>query len=164
MQSCSDYVARAKALLGDPRMSDREFGERLGGYSQTAIASGKHGKMSDPMALRLAELLGIQAGELLMVARLEREKDPAVKAALIAWAGNVFRLMPSRAAQVESVRGGIRQAQRRNSYFPSLSSPRAAARAAHRPGWRQVSPYRSAVRFMAPSDTPAARAACVGHA
>lgn len=110
MKTCSDYVAEAKAALGDARMSDRELGERLGGYSQTAIASGKHGKMSDPMALKLSEILGIEAGELLMVARLEREKDPAVRAALEAWAGNVFSLLPKMAAPAEIVRGGRRVA------------------------------------------------------
>ena len=110
MKTCSDYVAEAKARLGNPRMSDREFGEHLEGYSQTAIASGKHGKMSDPMAVRVAALLGIPAGELLMVARLEREKDPAIRAALTEWAGNVFSLMPTKAARSEIVRGGVRAA------------------------------------------------------
>lgn len=163
MKTCSDYIQAAKTAMGNPAMSDRELGERMGGYSQSMIATAKGGRMSDPLAMRIAELIGADPGELLMVARLERENDPAVKAALIAWAGNVFRLMPSSAAH-EVVRGGIRQGQRQNPYFPSLSSPRAAALAAHRPGCRQVSPYRSAVRFIAPRLTPAARAACVGHA
>jgi len=107
MKHCTDYVSEAKRALGAERMSDRELGERLG-YSQQTIAGAKHGNMSDPLALRLAELLGIQAGELLMVARLEREKDPAIRAALVEWAGNVFSLMPTKAAPSELVRGGVR--------------------------------------------------------
>lgn len=110
MKTCSDYVADAKAAMGNPKMSDRELGERLGGYAQTSVANGKHGNMSDPMALRLAEVIGVPPGEVLMVARLEREKDPAVKAALVEWAGNVFSLLPKMVAPVELVRDGRRVA------------------------------------------------------
>lgn len=118
MKTCSDYVADAKAAMGNPRMSDREFGERLGGYAQTTIANGKHGNMSDPIALKIAEVIGVAPGELLMVARLEREKDPRVKAALVEWAGNVFSLLPQMVAP-ELVRDGRRvaAAMRQNRYF-----------------------------------------------
>jgi len=107
MRTCSDYIAATKAALGDAAMSDRQLGVALGGYSQQTIAAAKHGKLSDPLALKLAEVTGLPAGELLMVARLEREKDPAVRAALTEWAGNVFALLPKMAAP-ELVRGGRR--------------------------------------------------------
>lgn len=110
MRQCADYIAEAKASLGNPKMSDRELGEKLGGYSQPMIGTAKGGNMSDPMALKLAAVIGRPAGELLMVARLERERDPATRAALIEWAGNVFSLMPQKAAPIELVRGGVRVA------------------------------------------------------
>lgn len=110
MKTCSDYTNDAKRRLGNDRMSDRELGELLG-YSQQMIASGKHGAMSDPLALKLAAVIDRPAGELLMVARLEREKDPAIRAALLEWAGNVFSLMPEKAAPIELVRGGVRVAR-----------------------------------------------------
>jgi len=110
MRTCSDYIAATKAALGDPAMSDRALGVSLGGYSQQTIAAAKHGKLSDPLALKLAEVIKLPAGELLMVARLEREKDPAVRAALVEWAGNVFSLLPMTAAPTELVRGGRRVA------------------------------------------------------
>lgn len=110
MHTCADYITTAKAALGDAKMSDRELGVRLGGYSQQTVAAGKTGKMSDPMALKIAEVIGAVPGEVLMVARLEREKDPAVKAALTEWAGNVFSLLPKMAAPAEIVRGGRRVA------------------------------------------------------
>jgi transcriptional regulator with XRE-family HTH domain len=81
----ADYVRRGKAKLGDPYMSDREFAEQLG-YSTSAVSNARYGNMSDLMALKVAEVLGIEAGELLQVARAEREKDPAVKRALLDWA------------------------------------------------------------------------------
>lgn len=107
MKSAAQYIAEAKAKLGDPRMSDRELGEHLGGLSQPYIAGAKSGKLTDPLALKLAAVLGVAAGELLMVARLEREKDPEVKAALTAWAKNVFAAMaPSAAHERGAVAGG----------------------------------------------------------
>ncbi len=98
MKSCSEYIAQAKAALGNPAMGDRELGELLGGYSQQTVNKAKSGAMSDPMAMRIAAVLGIAAGEVIMVARLEREKDVAVREALTEWAGNVFALMPSKGA------------------------------------------------------------------
>ena len=108
MQTCEGYVRLAKAQLGNPGMSDRELGELLGGVLSPIISNARYGKMSDPLAMRLAALIGADPGEVLMVARLEREKDPAVRAALESWAGNVFSLMPTKAAPSELVRGGVR--------------------------------------------------------
>jgi hypothetical protein len=82
----ADYVLRAKARLGDRHMSDGEFGLHLGGFARTTVSNARYGNMSDHMALKVAEVLGIEAGELLHVARAEREKDPAVKRALVEWA------------------------------------------------------------------------------
>jgi hypothetical protein len=81
----ADYVLRAKASLGDRHMSDAEFGLHLGGFARTSVSNARYGNMSDHMALKVAEVLGIEAGELLHVARAEREKDPAVKRALLNW-------------------------------------------------------------------------------
>lgn len=89
MNHCADYIAAAKAALGDPGMSDEQLGQRLG-YTQQIVNRAKRGTMSDPMALRLAELLGIEAGEMLLVARAERERDPAVSAALLAYVGKIL--------------------------------------------------------------------------
>ncbi|MEK8027226.1 hypothetical protein [Pseudaquabacterium rugosum] len=108
MQTCSDYIAAAKAAMSEGRMSDRELGERLG-YSQQAIAAAKHGNMSDPLALLLADVLKIDAGQVLMAARLEREKDPAVRAALEAWSRKVTALLPVIAAPADLLRGGKRE-------------------------------------------------------
>lgn len=91
-------------------MSDRELGALLGGLTSGAISNARYGRMTDPVAMLIAEAAGIPAGEVLMVARLEREKDPAVRAALEAWAGNVFSLLPKMAAPAEIVRGGRRVA------------------------------------------------------
>ena len=108
MRDLESYVKQAKALLGNAAMSDRQLGELIGGVASSKISDARYGNMSDPLALKLAGVLGIPAGELLMVARLEREKDPAIRAALVEWAGNVFSLMPTKAAPVDLVRGGVR--------------------------------------------------------
>lgn len=86
-------------------MSDRELGELLGGYSQTMIATAKAGRMSDPLALRVAEVVGAHPGEVLLVARAERERDGAVKAALIDYASKTLAALPSNTARTE--RGGM---------------------------------------------------------
>ena len=93
MRSAQQYIATAKEKLGDPKMSDRELGERLGGFSQTFLSQAKRGKMTDPLAMRIAAACDVPAGEVLMVARLEREKDPAVRAALEEWAGKISGLL-----------------------------------------------------------------------
>lgn len=100
MKTAAHYIAEAKEKLGNRWMSDRELGEKLGGLSQPYIAGAKSGKMSDPLAMKLADVLHIEAGELLMVARVEREKDPAVRAALARYAGKVLASVPSKAAHV----------------------------------------------------------------
>lgn len=105
MKRCSDYMAAAKTKLGDESMSDRELGERIG-KSQQAIAGCKHGSMSDPLALQIAAVIGVDPGEVLMVARLEREKTPEVRAAIQAWLGKAFALMPSQTSPQPERRGG----------------------------------------------------------
>lgn len=116
MKTPEDYVRAAKVALGDAAMSDRELGAQLGGLTSGAVSNARYGRMTDPVAMLIAKAAGIPAGEVLMVARLEREKDPAVKAALMEWAGNVFSLMPMKTAPIELVRGGVRVAgtMRRN--------------------------------------------------
>jgi hypothetical protein len=101
----SHYLAKARAVLGNPSMSERELGELLGGYSQSMIAKAKAGNMSDPLALRIAEVIGADPGEVLTVARAEREKDPRVKAALLVYASKTLAALPSITAQAE--RGGM---------------------------------------------------------
>jgi hypothetical protein len=98
IKTCAGYVAAAKVALGDRRMSDRELGERLGGYAQPTIATAKGGHMSDPIALAIAKITGDDAGEVLMVARAERERDVNVKAALLRYMGKALRSVPSRTA------------------------------------------------------------------
>ena len=96
MKNCADYIADGKAALGNPKMSDRELGERVGrGWANSTVNMAKKGRMTDPFAIELAQVIGIEPGEVLMVARLEREKDPVVKAALMSWAGKVFGLLPN---------------------------------------------------------------------
>jgi transcriptional regulator with XRE-family HTH domain len=83
------YVQAAKRRLGNARMTDRELGERFG-LSTGSISNARYGKASDPVCLKLAAVLGIDAGEILMVARAEREPDDAVRAALKAYVGKVL--------------------------------------------------------------------------
>jgi hypothetical protein len=90
---CRDYIAATKSLLGNPRMSDKALGELLG-YAQSIVARAKNGYMTDPMAMKIAKIIGVDAGEVLMVARLERERDPEVKEALVNWASKTFGLLP----------------------------------------------------------------------
>lgn len=103
----SDYLDAAKEALGNPRMSDRELGERLGGFSQPSIGKARMGNMSDPLALAVAAVLPeVEPGELVWVARMEREKDQAVRSALQAYMGKVMAAMPSMAA-APSALGGV---------------------------------------------------------
>jgi hypothetical protein len=95
MRTCADFIAQAKKALGNERMSDRELGERIGGYKQQTIASGKHGNMSDNLAKVVAMVAGVQPGEVIMAAKLEREKDPEIKAALADWLGKISGLLPT---------------------------------------------------------------------
>ena len=97
MKSCAWYIAEAKRVLGDPRMSDRELGERLG-YIQSNIARAKAGYMTDPVAIAVAEATGTDPGEVLLVARAEREKDSATRAHLLAYAKKALASVPSKVA------------------------------------------------------------------
>jgi hypothetical protein len=106
MKTCAQYIAEAKKLLGDPKMSDRVLGESLGGYTQPTIHKAKTGNMPDSIAIKVAHICGVPAGEVLMVARLEREKDPEVKAHLEAWAGKIFGLLPQEGAALPALVAG----------------------------------------------------------
>lgn len=109
----TDYVHRAKEVLGNVSMSDRELGEHLGGFGFSSISNARYGNMSDPVALRIAQVLHIDAGEVLMVARLEREKDEDVKAALTAWASKTLASMSKNKAQSPDLAMGDMAARRR---------------------------------------------------
>lgn len=98
MEKPADYVRRAKEKLGNGAMSDREFGQRLGGFASSTISSARYGNMSDAIAILIAQVLGIDAGEVLMVARIEREKDEQVRAALSSWASKTLAAMSLAAA------------------------------------------------------------------
>jgi hypothetical protein len=92
----SEFVLRGKAKLGNPHMSDREFGKRLpGGYAQTTVSNARYGNCSDRMAVVLAELLDIEPGLVLWVARAEREKDPDVRKHLESWGAKVGKVLGS---------------------------------------------------------------------
>ncbi|MFN3812145.1 MAG: hypothetical protein ACK4S6_16190 [Roseateles asaccharophilus] len=104
----ADYVRMAKEALGNADMTDRQLGELLGGIAQPVISQGRYGKMSDPLALRLAEVIpDIDAGEVLMVARLAREKDETVKAALTAWAVKTLAAMPKKTGAPDALGGMV---------------------------------------------------------
>jgi hypothetical protein len=90
VKTAAQYIADAKIKLGDPRMSDRELGERLatyheGGFIQSNISRAKTGVMTDTLAVALAKVLDEEPGLLLWVARMERERDPKVRAYLERW-------------------------------------------------------------------------------
>jgi hypothetical protein len=103
MKTCLQYILEAKTCLGKAKMSDRELGELLGGYSQPTVHGAKTGNMPDSIAIKLARVIGVPAGEVLMVARLEREKDPEVKAELADWAGKIFGLLPVDEVRPEAI-------------------------------------------------------------
>jgi len=110
VKTAPQYVAEAKAALGDARMSDRELGERLGGYLQNNIAKAKCGYMPDTIAIAIAKAIGAPPGEVLLVARAEREKNPDVRAFLLDWAKEAFRVLPeTRLAPDVVVRGGVKE-------------------------------------------------------
>jgi hypothetical protein len=97
-----DYIERVRRVLGGESLTDAELGDRLGGYSQPMIGKAKAGIVSDPLAMAIAEALNkhgdkIDAGEILLVARAQREKDPRVKDALLAYAKKVLASVPSKA-------------------------------------------------------------------
>lgn len=90
----AEYIRAAKLYFGDELMSDRELGERLN-YSQQTIAKSKHGEMSDPVAMKIAALLALPAGQVLWAARTERERNPTVRKYLEEWALTVEKAMAS---------------------------------------------------------------------
>ena len=100
MKSCARYIAESKAKLGDPRMSDRVLGEHLGGYIQQNIARAKGGYMTDPIAIAVAAVTGDDPGEVLLVARAERERDTTIRAHLMAYAKKALASVPSKAAAI----------------------------------------------------------------
>jgi hypothetical protein len=93
------YVAAAKKKLGgqyELRVSDNALSKALE-CSEAMIAKAKAGNMSDPLAIKLATFIGEDPGEVLLIARAEREKDQVVKEHLLRYAGKALRLVPSRA-------------------------------------------------------------------
>lgn len=110
MKSCAAYVAEAKAAFGDPRMSDRELGDRLIAFSQSSVSNARAGYMPDTLAVAIAKAIGIPPGEVLIVARAEREKNADVKGFLLDWATEAFRVLPPARLAPETVtRGGVKE-------------------------------------------------------
>ena len=100
IKTCADYIADAKAKAGDPKMPETKLSQVFAGgkYSQSVINRAKRGQMNDPFAYDLAQFLGIEPGEVLMVARAARERDPVVRDALLAYVGKILRLTASKAS------------------------------------------------------------------
>ena len=102
MKSAAQYIADAKAKLGAAHMSDQKLGDHLG-YAQQTVAKAKSGGMSDHVGIKIAEVLGIPPGEVLWVARAERERDPVVRGHLERWArdvGKILASVPAKAVRV----------------------------------------------------------------
>jgi hypothetical protein len=93
---CATYIAEAKSKLGNPTMTDRELGERIG-YTQGNIARAKAGYMTDPMAVQLARVLELDTAEVVIVARAQREKDKTIRDAMLAYVGKAMPLLSARA-------------------------------------------------------------------
>ncbi len=103
------YIAEAKAALGNAAMSDAELGERLGGYSQQDISRAKRAPMSDTIAVAIAKAIGIPPGEVLNVARAEREKNPDVQRYLAEWAqASIDGVKLPRVSPEVVLRGGVK--------------------------------------------------------
>jgi len=98
------YIKAAKVKLGNPSMSDRELGEVLG-YSTPTISGARYGKMPDPLAIKVAELIEADPGEVMSVARAYREKDVKARAILLGYVAKTLAAMPSKVAPTE--RGGM---------------------------------------------------------
>lgn len=101
MKTTAQYIADAKRVLNDPRMSDRALGEHLG-YAQQTIAQAKAGKMSDAVALAVGELLAKHkviehAAEVVIVAHAQRDADPKIRASLMDYMGKVLSRLPAQA-------------------------------------------------------------------
>lgn len=95
MKSCAQYIAGAKRAKGDDRMSDRALHEHLGRFSQQEISRAKRGYMTDQLAIAIAEAAGEPPGEVIWVARIERERDVKVRQHLEAWARRVGKALAS---------------------------------------------------------------------
>jgi hypothetical protein len=93
---CATYIAEAKTKLGNPAMTDRELGERIG-YTQANVARAKAGYMTDPMAVQLARVLEVDTAEVVIVARAQREKDKTIRDAMLAYVGKAMPLLSARA-------------------------------------------------------------------
>lgn len=78
VKNCAWYVSKAKRALGDEFMTDRELGEHIG-YSQQLINRAKQGNMSNPIAIAIAHAAKIDAGEVLLVAKISRSKDATLR-------------------------------------------------------------------------------------
>lgn len=102
--NCAKYVSLSKQALGNPKMSDRELGERLGPqlYMSQLVSRARRGYMLDSMALDVGKLLKRyelidHAGEVLVVARAEREKDIEVRATMLDYVGKILASVPLKA-------------------------------------------------------------------
>jgi len=126
------YVALLKVHLGDALMSDRQLGELLG-YSQQYIAKAKGGNMSDALAVRVEDILDLEPGEVLTVARAQREQTPEVRERLLSWASKTLALMPEKAETAALVASGVRARHARESWRKRslLQPPPGHATAAH---------------------------------
>lgn len=94
-RTIASYLADCKRRLGEDN-SDRVMATHWG-CSEQLIQKARAGKCSDPLAIKIAELLGEDPGEVLLVARAEREPDQVVKEHLLRYAGKALRAVPSRA-------------------------------------------------------------------
>ena len=92
MRNCADLIEGSKAKK--KYRSDRELGE-LFDVSPQAIGAAKRGKMTDPLAMKVADVLELDPGYVLWIARTERERDPAVRMHLEAWGKRVGKLLAS---------------------------------------------------------------------
>ncbi len=105
MSTCATYIARAKARIGDKHMSDERLGAELARrakrpdpFSQSIIARSKNGRCPDSVAVELERVLSdeVAIGEILLVARAERENDQVVKERLMTFAKNVVGRLPEK--------------------------------------------------------------------
>jgi len=124
VKSCAQYIAECKVKQGNPRMSDRELGELLGKlvggspFGQSYIAGAKSGKCTDPLAIAIAKCLEIEPGEVIWVARLEREKTAEVREHLERWMAVVKKALDLAPVDTEplEVAGGARSTHHASSW------------------------------------------------
>jgi hypothetical protein len=113
VEKLADFVRVAKERSGDAHMSDRAFGEllahRRGGkaIASAVISNARYGKCSDGLAIAIAEAAGVEAGAVLMAARLEREPDAIVRAHLERWAVRVGKVLASVPAKAVNALGAV---------------------------------------------------------